>query len=304
MFHKLISGPSGTALVGLFLLFAVASEAIVRFGRRRHALIYAGGAGVMALLGLDAHDHSRPARRRRCHPRRRPLHDLRRRRPGRRRTLAAESRWSISAWPCWRPRRFGPSGRMPAGTRSNRSGAPCSPPRPWSWSALPPFLRRLGKGDVPICAKHPPGRSGGHRPKVRRASPFSPLSSRPLAEHGGSHRVDRAAAERLGGLARSPGDRPGTFAGTAGRHGVHRRFLLAPGLATPSAGGNLGRLAGRDGRAGSRRGVELSRRRRAAVAAGAVDAFHAGRGRLAAAERMEHSPLPSEKASPAKSAAC
>ncbi len=52
MFHKLISGPSGTALVGLFLLFAVASEAIVRFGRRRHALIYAGGAGVMALLGL------------------------------------------------------------------------------------------------------------------------------------------------------------------------------------------------------------------------------------------------------------
>ena len=52
MFHKIISGPSGTALVGLFLLFAVASEVIVRFGRRRHALIYAGGAGVMALLGL------------------------------------------------------------------------------------------------------------------------------------------------------------------------------------------------------------------------------------------------------------
>ena len=53
MFRKLISGPSGTALVGLFLLFAVASEVIVRFGRRRHALIYAGGAGVMALLGLS-----------------------------------------------------------------------------------------------------------------------------------------------------------------------------------------------------------------------------------------------------------
>ncbi|MFZ1933529.1 MAG: hypothetical protein WCB27_16400 [Thermoguttaceae bacterium] len=52
MYRKLISGPSGTALVGLFLIFAVASEAIVRLGRRRHALVYAGGAGVMALLGL------------------------------------------------------------------------------------------------------------------------------------------------------------------------------------------------------------------------------------------------------------
>jgi hypothetical protein len=53
MFQKIISGSSGTALVGLFVLFAVASEAIIRAGRRRHALIYAGGAGVMALLGLS-----------------------------------------------------------------------------------------------------------------------------------------------------------------------------------------------------------------------------------------------------------
>ncbi len=31
------------------------------------------------------------------------------------------------------------------------------------------------KGTVPICAKHPPGRSGGHRPKVGRGlSPFPP----------------------------------------------------------------------------------------------------------------------------------
>ncbi len=52
MFQKLISGPSGTALVGLFVLYAAASEVIARYGRRRHALIYAGGAGVMALLGL------------------------------------------------------------------------------------------------------------------------------------------------------------------------------------------------------------------------------------------------------------
>ena len=43
MFQKIISGPSGTALLGLFVLFAVASEAIVRAGRRRHALIYAAG---------------------------------------------------------------------------------------------------------------------------------------------------------------------------------------------------------------------------------------------------------------------
>ena len=43
---------SGTALVGLFVLYAVASELLARWGRRRHAVIYAGGAGVMALLGL------------------------------------------------------------------------------------------------------------------------------------------------------------------------------------------------------------------------------------------------------------
>ena len=43
---------SGTALVGLFVLFAAASELLARRGRRRHAVIYAGGAGVMALLGL------------------------------------------------------------------------------------------------------------------------------------------------------------------------------------------------------------------------------------------------------------
>ena len=37
-----------------------------------------------------------------------------------------------------------------------------------------PVPFRGKKGTVPICAKHPEGRSGGHRPKVGRGlSPFS-----------------------------------------------------------------------------------------------------------------------------------
>ncbi|MFZ5831834.1 MAG: hypothetical protein ACOY3P_17235 [Planctomycetota bacterium] len=52
MFRSLVSGPSGTALTGLFVLFAVASEALARFGRHRHAIVYAAGAAAMALAGL------------------------------------------------------------------------------------------------------------------------------------------------------------------------------------------------------------------------------------------------------------
>ncbi len=52
MLDMLTRASSGTALVGLFVLYAAASELLARWGRRRHAVIYAGGAGVMALLGL------------------------------------------------------------------------------------------------------------------------------------------------------------------------------------------------------------------------------------------------------------
>ncbi len=52
MLEVFTSAQSGTALVGLFALYAAASELLARWGRRRHAVIYAGGAAVMALLGL------------------------------------------------------------------------------------------------------------------------------------------------------------------------------------------------------------------------------------------------------------
>ncbi|MEN6451733.1 MAG: hypothetical protein ABFC96_14675, partial [Thermoguttaceae bacterium] len=53
MFNALKSASSGTAIVGLFIAYAAVSEALVRWGRRRHAVVYAGGAGVMAALGLS-----------------------------------------------------------------------------------------------------------------------------------------------------------------------------------------------------------------------------------------------------------
>ncbi|MCE5268170.1 MAG: hypothetical protein LLG00_09825 [Planctomycetaceae bacterium] len=53
MFEMLRSASSGTALVGLFLAYGVTSELLARWGRRRHAVVFAGGAGVMAVLGLS-----------------------------------------------------------------------------------------------------------------------------------------------------------------------------------------------------------------------------------------------------------
>ena len=52
MLQQMISASSGTALVGLFVLSAIAAELLARRGQRRHALVYAGGAGVIALFGL------------------------------------------------------------------------------------------------------------------------------------------------------------------------------------------------------------------------------------------------------------
>ena len=47
-----ISAQSGTALAGLFLVLAALSEVLTRVGRRRHAAIYFGGCGVVAVAGL------------------------------------------------------------------------------------------------------------------------------------------------------------------------------------------------------------------------------------------------------------
>ena len=52
MLRQIISASSGTAMVGLFVLYATAAELLARRGQHRHAVMYAGGAGVMALLGL------------------------------------------------------------------------------------------------------------------------------------------------------------------------------------------------------------------------------------------------------------
>ncbi|NQU24237.1 MAG: hypothetical protein HQ567_23390 [Candidatus Nealsonbacteria bacterium] len=43
---------SGTALVGLFFLFGIAAEGLARVGRRDHGAMYAGGCGVVAVVGL------------------------------------------------------------------------------------------------------------------------------------------------------------------------------------------------------------------------------------------------------------
>ena len=48
-----ISARSGTALTGLFILFALAAEGLVRSGLRRHGRVYLGGCAVTAVAGLS-----------------------------------------------------------------------------------------------------------------------------------------------------------------------------------------------------------------------------------------------------------
>ncbi|MEE8450865.1 MAG: hypothetical protein V3R99_03090 [Thermoguttaceae bacterium] len=52
MFRLMLDGSSGTALGGMFLLLAAASELLARRGYRRHGSVYAGGCAVVAVLGL------------------------------------------------------------------------------------------------------------------------------------------------------------------------------------------------------------------------------------------------------------
>ena len=100
MLQQMISASSGTALVGLFVLSAIAAELLARRGQRRHALVYAGGAGVIALFGLMlavAHawrggpDAVRAGVL---------LRDLWHRRPDIGRAMAKGRSWFISVWLC------------------------------------------------------------------------------------------------------------------------------------------------------------------------------------------------------------
>jgi len=52
MFRLTVSARSGTALAGLFVLFAVVSEVFARRGRNHHARAYVAGCGVVAVVGL------------------------------------------------------------------------------------------------------------------------------------------------------------------------------------------------------------------------------------------------------------
>jgi len=52
MLEAAISAKSGTALGGLFLALGLVAELLARRGRHRHGMIYAGGCGVVAVLGL------------------------------------------------------------------------------------------------------------------------------------------------------------------------------------------------------------------------------------------------------------
>ncbi len=47
-----ISSRSGTALGGLFLVFAAISQWFVLRGQKTHGKMYVGGAGVAAAVGL------------------------------------------------------------------------------------------------------------------------------------------------------------------------------------------------------------------------------------------------------------
>jgi hypothetical protein len=52
LLRLMISAESGTALGGLFLVLAALSELLARVGRRRDAVVYLGGCGVVAAAGL------------------------------------------------------------------------------------------------------------------------------------------------------------------------------------------------------------------------------------------------------------
>jgi hypothetical protein len=52
MLRLLIGASSGTALTGLFAMFAAVSEILARRGLNRHGVMYLGGACAMAVLGL------------------------------------------------------------------------------------------------------------------------------------------------------------------------------------------------------------------------------------------------------------
>ena len=52
MLRLMVGARSGTALAGLFVVLAAASELLARLGFRRHAAIYLGGSSVVAIAGL------------------------------------------------------------------------------------------------------------------------------------------------------------------------------------------------------------------------------------------------------------